>query len=277
MASCRTDCEWVVGLDEDGRIAAASALPDVPGARAFTVQHLLELSWESVQWLQATVREHLIEQGRTVHRMDEMSLGAPLPDLDKIVCPGQSHSEPMEEMVSEWPEWPSLLSWFRNALEGGGDATQLPRVSQQVDYEAEPAVVTNRPCRHVREENALPRIGGHVPPTIGNARAVPVRTGTDTVGKQVTDFCRVGPRPTLTEGVSEPQVLAPATHLNGDQERAGTTFDTVLGEGGSRFPGSLTASDTAERARWSRSPAAAEALGASHHRPPGCVAGAHRG
>jgi 2-keto-4-pentenoate hydratase/2-oxohepta-3-ene-1,7-dioic acid hydratase in catechol pathway len=59
------------------------------------------------------------------------------------------------------PQYPELFNKFANALIGPGEPIVLPRVSQQVDYEAELAVVIGKPGRYIDEQRALEHVAGY--------------------------------------------------------------------------------------------------------------------
>src|SRR5205807_557102 len=79
----------------------------------------------------------------------------PIDRPEKIVCVGLNYRDHAEEQGTELPGAPLLFAKWPNALIGPGEPIVIPRVSKQVDYEAELAVVIGERVRRVSEENAL--------------------------------------------------------------------------------------------------------------------------
>ncbi|HEX6423642.1 MAG TPA: fumarylacetoacetate hydrolase family protein [Acidimicrobiales bacterium] len=87
---------------------------------------------------------------------------APLvPSPGKIVCVGLNYRSHILEMGRELPEHPTLFAKFRQALIGADDDIVLPAVSEQVDWEAEMAVVVGARARHVTADAARHVIAGY--------------------------------------------------------------------------------------------------------------------
>jgi acylpyruvate hydrolase len=87
---------------------------------------------------------------------------APLvPSPDKIVCVGLNYRSHILEMGGEVPEHPTLFAKFRSALIGANDEITLPFATEQVDWEAELAVVVGARVRHVPVESAPAAIAGY--------------------------------------------------------------------------------------------------------------------
>ena len=87
---------------------------------------------------------------------------APLvPSPDKIVCVGLNYRSHILETGREIPEHPTLFAKFRSALVGANDPIVVPFATEQVDWEAELAVVVGARARHVPVEGAAAAIAGY--------------------------------------------------------------------------------------------------------------------
>jgi acylpyruvate hydrolase len=84
-----------------------------------------------------------------------------VPNPDKIVCAGLNYRSHILEMGRELPEHPTLFAKYRGALIGANDEITLPAVSDQVDWEAELAVVIGARARHVSIDDAPRAIAGY--------------------------------------------------------------------------------------------------------------------
>jgi acylpyruvate hydrolase len=87
---------------------------------------------------------------------------APLvPSPDKIVCVGLNYRSHILEMGRELPEYPTLFAKFRSALIGANDDIVLPFATDEVDWEAELAVIIGARVRHEPVEDAPAAIAGY--------------------------------------------------------------------------------------------------------------------
>ena len=83
-----------------------------------------------------------------------------MPRPGKVVCVGLNYESHIREMGREPPEYPTLFAKFAEALVGPNDPIVLPSVSDQVDWEAELAIVIGRAGRHVVSSDAPEHIFG---------------------------------------------------------------------------------------------------------------------
>src|SRR5205085_6578078 len=90
----------------------------------------------------------------TGRRLRIEKLLAPLVPTD-ILCIGLNYREHAAESGSAVPENPVLFIKASNTLNHPGDPIPLPRLSQQVDYEAELAVVIGRTAKDVPRDQAM--------------------------------------------------------------------------------------------------------------------------
>ena len=119
---------------------------------------------------------------------------APLiPRPDKIVCLGLNYARHIAEMGREPPRYPTLFAKYAAALIGARDPIVLPRVSDQVDWEAELAVVVGRPGRHIPAGDALAHVAGYTVLNDVTARDWQYRTGEFLSGKTFEATTPLGP------------------------------------------------------------------------------------
>ncbi len=76
-------------------------------------------------------------------------------DPQKIICVGLNYKDHAAESGSPIPKDPVLFSKYATALIGHGETIVLPKVSQEVDYEAELVIVIGKKGRHLAKANAL--------------------------------------------------------------------------------------------------------------------------
>src|SRR4029450_1686647 len=86
---------------------------------------------------------------------------APVPRPGKIVCIGLNYRDHAKETGQAIPTEPVLFSKFANSVVGPGADVVVPPEAEQVDYEAELAVVIGRRASAVRVADALHRGAGY--------------------------------------------------------------------------------------------------------------------
>jgi acylpyruvate hydrolase len=91
----------------------------------------------------------------------DVALMAPVLAPGKVICLGLNYRGHVEESRRELPTYPVLFTKFAEAIIGPGDAIVAPPESQQIDYEAELAVVIGRRVRRLRASDATEVIAGY--------------------------------------------------------------------------------------------------------------------
>lgn len=136
-----------------------------------------------------------------------VTLRAPVPRPGKIICIGLNYRDHAAESNAPIPEYPIVFSKYANAITGPGDPIVLPRISDQVDYEAELGVVIGTRAFEVAERNALGVVAGYMPVHDVSARDYQLRTSQWTIGKTFDTFAPCGPALVTADEVPDPQTL----------------------------------------------------------------------
>jgi 2-keto-4-pentenoate hydratase/2-oxohepta-3-ene-1,7-dioic acid hydratase in catechol pathway len=91
----------------------------------------------------------------------EVELLPPLSAPEKILCVGVNYANrPADYNITTTPKYPSMFYRAPNSLVGSGQHLVRPKVSEQLDYEGEIAIVIGRDCKHVPKEKALGVVAG---------------------------------------------------------------------------------------------------------------------
>jgi 2,4-didehydro-3-deoxy-L-rhamnonate hydrolase len=146
----------------------------------------------------------------------------------KIICVGLNYRDHAEEQGVELPTRPLLFSKWTNTLIGDGDAIRLPAITDQVDYEAELAVVIGERCRGVSEGSALDVVEGYAALNDVSARDLQFGDGQWVRGKSLDTFCPVGPLTPSSE-IRDPQSLGIRCELNAETMQDSNTAQMVFG------------------------------------------------
>lgn len=136
-----------------------------------------------------------------------VKLTAPIPRPGKIICIGLNYRDHAEESNQPIPEHPVVFAKYANTVIGSGDNIVLPKVTDQVDYEAEFGVVIGTTAKNVSEADALKYVGGYLPVNDVSARDYQMRTSQWTIGKTFDTFAPMGPALTTADEVGDPHTL----------------------------------------------------------------------
>jgi acylpyruvate hydrolase len=134
-------------------------------------------------------------------------LAAPIPRPGKIICIGLNYRDHAAESNAEVPAYPTVFAKYASCIIGPGASIVIPRVTSQVDYEGELAVVIGRRGRDVAEGDALSYVAGYAPFNDVSARDYQSRTSQWTIGKTFDTFGPFGPALVTADEVTDPHAL----------------------------------------------------------------------
>jgi len=135
------------------------------------------------------------------------------------------------ETGAEIPTEPVVFSKFPSTLIGHGDTIRLPKVSSEVDYEAELVVVVGREGKHIAADQAMQHVFGYTCGHDVSARDWQKGRpgGQWLLGKTFDTFAPVGPALATTAEVQDPSNLQVRMRLNGDLVQDSTTAQLIFG------------------------------------------------
>jgi len=164
----------------------------------------------------------------------------------------------------EIPERPVLFLKPTSAVVGPGDAIVLPGDSDEVDYEAELAVVIGRTARDVSEADALDYVLGYTCANDVSARDWQLRLDRQWArGKGFDTFCPLGPALVTADEVPDPNALGIRTRVSGEELQSSSTADMIfsvreivayLSRGMTLLPGTVILTGTPEGVGQGRTP-----------------------
>jgi len=167
----------------------------------------------------------------TDRRLQIEKLLAPLVPTD-ILCIGLNYREHAKESGAAMPENPVLFIKSGNTLNNPGDPIPLPRLSSQVDYECELAVIIGRTARNVSRDDALKHVFGYTAANDVSARdwqrEKALGGGQWARGKSFDGFCPLGPCIVTADEIPNPNALRIRTLLNGQVMQDHTTADMIF-------------------------------------------------
>jgi 2-keto-4-pentenoate hydratase/2-oxohepta-3-ene-1,7-dioic acid hydratase in catechol pathway len=147
----------------------------------------------------------------------------------KIIAIGRNYQEHAAEGGSEAPKSPLLFTKFPNALNAHNAPVILHAISEQIDFEAELAVVIGRRASKVSEADALSYVFGYSCLNDVSARDLQFSDGQWVRGKGLDGFAPLGPFITTKDEVPDPQSLKIEGILNGEVMQSSNTKMMIFG------------------------------------------------
>jgi acylpyruvate hydrolase len=158
----------------------------------------------------------------------DVQLLAPIQRPGKVVCVGLNYRSHLAEIGERASEFPVLFHKAATSLIGHQQAIVLPRVSRQVDYEGELAVLIGRRGKCLTEQDALSYVAGYTCANDVSAHDLEFRTSQWTSGKMLDTFCPLGPVLLTADEVSDTTALRLRTVLNGRTVQDARTSDMIF-------------------------------------------------
>lgn len=154
---------------------------------------------------------------------------APVPRPGKIVCVGLNYRDHAAESKMPVPEKPVLFSKFATSVIGPGEPVVIPPTSEQVDYEAELAVVIGRRAKNVKAPEAYNHVLGYTAFNDVSARDFQFADGQWQRGKSCDTFAPMGQTIVTTDEIPDPQKLSIKLLLNGQTMQDSNTNQLIFG------------------------------------------------
>lgn len=203
-----------------------------------------------------------IEDDKKVYMLDDIKLCSPIVNPKKdILCLGLNYKEHVEETNKsfntdyEVPKYPIYFSKRASEAIGTKDKiTNYQGISNEVDYEAELAVIIGKEGKNIKPENAKDYIFGYTIMNDISARDLQQRHGGQWFrGKSLDSFTSFGPWIVYKDEIDFPIELNISSKVNGEIRQSSNTkhfiFDiptiiSDLSSGMTLKPGDIIATGT---------------------------------
>ena len=196
---------------------------------------------------------------------------APIPRPAKnVFCLGRNYAEHVREATQargqdfKLPAHPNFFTKTPTTVIGPHDDIIWDRnVTQQVDWEAELAVVIGPGGKNIRREDAMSHVFGYTALNDVSARDLQAAHHQFFKGKSLDTFCPLGPVIVTGDEFGDPQKKAVKCRVNGVDKQNGSTADMifpidqtieVLSRGCTLEPGDIIATGTPEGVGMGRTP-----------------------
>lgn len=158
-----------------------------------------------------------------------VQLDPPIRYPSKILAIGLNYQDHCRETNTPIPEFPIEFSKHPSSLTGHMHPITLDeRLSAEVDYEVELAVIIGERCKDLDADSALSVVAGY---TVGNdvsARDLQMRDGQWVRAKSFDGFAPLGPVFVTADEVRDPQSLSLQTRLDGELLQDSSTSEMVF-------------------------------------------------
>lgn len=147
---------------------------------------------EKIETAAGKLLQGLKPAGRKI-AVKDVQLLAPIEPYNLLAI-GRNYKAHVEEGGADLPPAPLLFIKATSSVIGPGDPIIIPAVApEQVDYEAELAVVINKTARNVKEKDALKYVLGYTCANDVSARDCQVKDGQWARAKSFDTFAPLGP------------------------------------------------------------------------------------
>lgn len=172
---------------------------------------------DAIAELERTARSSEADVGLT-----DVSFLLPIPRPGKIFCVGGNY-EVGSGAAGGRPGYPTVFTRFPDSFAAHDAPILKPKVSDQLDYEGELAVVIGRGGRHIAEEDALGHVGGYTCLNEGSVRDWQARGSQNCAGKSFYQSGSMGPWIVTADEIPDPSKLRITTRVNGEVRQDGST------------------------------------------------------
>jgi acylpyruvate hydrolase len=187
-------------------------------------------SWDDLSTLMNTLEALSQEKVDEISLpIDQVHLLPPVRNPSKIVCVGLNYADHCREQSIKIPESPTLFAKFPSSIIGPGDVINWPKgSSEQVDYEAELAIVIGKQSMNVPAAKAYEIIAGYTIVNDVSARDVQFADQQWVRGKSFDTFCPMGPVLVTHDQIEDPNSLGIRCRVNGETVQDSNTAEMIF-------------------------------------------------
>ncbi|HEX4812779.1 MAG TPA: fumarylacetoacetate hydrolase family protein [Nonomuraea sp.] len=161
--------------------------------------------------------------------LSDVTVLSPLAAPQKIICIGLNYADHIRETGLDTPRRPLAFVKTAHALAGPYDDVVVPAgATEQLDWEAELAVVIGRPARDVPADRAMEHVLGYTAANDVSARDAQFADGQWFRGKNFDGFCPLGPWIVTSDELGDPHALAVRARVGSELVQDGSTKDMIF-------------------------------------------------
>jgi 2-keto-4-pentenoate hydratase/2-oxohepta-3-ene-1,7-dioic acid hydratase in catechol pathway len=165
-----------------------------------------------------------IKNKSLIFPLRDLTLQAPIPNPQKILCVGQNYVAHRDEMGGKLTAKPLLFTRYASSILGHNAELIKPEESEQFDFEGELALIIGKSGRRISSDDALSHIAGYSCFMDGSMRDFQNHTTQYIPGKNFDDSGSFGPWMISADELPDPNAgLSLQTRLNGKVMQQTTT------------------------------------------------------
>lgn len=190
---------------------------------------LIDLLGDGVEALEALASRAADADVASARAYADLDLLPAVAQPGKIICLGLNYVDHAREGNLPIPEHPVVFLRTTRSLAAAGQNVTVPRLSEQLDYEGELAVVIGRGGRDIAESDALSHVAGYALFNDITVRDYQWRGPQWTIGKNFDGTGILGPEIVTSDELPAGGVgLRIQTRINGETLQDGNTRDMIF-------------------------------------------------
>lgn len=194
-----------------------------------TLDILLSLGAEGLRSIEKLKQDATqVEIKAATIKLSDIRILAPLPSPPKIVCLGLNYRDHAAEQGANLPDEPLIFMKPRTAIIGPNQPIVKPSFVQELDYEAELAIVIGRRGKDIELSSAKDHIFGYTAFNDVSARDLQFKDKQWTRAKSFDTFAPMGPCITTANQVKDVGSLKIRTKVNSELRQDSTTQNMVF-------------------------------------------------
>lgn len=202
------------------------------GVLARDMLHLLQQGKEgmrlAMQVVQAYQRLSTAQRMTLAFPLTEIEHLPPVPNPQKILAIGVNYRAHCDETGAAPPLKPLVFVKVPSALVGHEASIVYPRITQELDYEGELALVIGKHARNVPESEAMDYVAGYTIMNDVTARDLQRSEGQWARAKGCDTFAPCGPCLVTADEIADPHALQIETRINGEVRQQSSTADMIF-------------------------------------------------
>lgn len=184
-------------------------------------------AWDDMQG----VVEDLISQSST-KLLDEADVhfGPVVSKPQKVICVGLNYRRHAREANLPIPSEPLLFGKFANAVAGHKKTIDISHM-EQVDYEAELAIIIGKSAKNISTDVAMSHVFGYANANDLSEREWQFRSGQWMLGKSFDHALPIGPYLVTRDDIPDPNALTIKGWMNNELRQDSSTSDMIFSVG----------------------------------------------
>ncbi|MHC2255769.1 2-keto-4-pentenoate hydratase/2-oxohepta-3-ene-1,7-dioic acid hydratase in catechol pathway [Bradyrhizobium embrapense] len=213
-------------------------------------------------------RERLLARATSSIDIDSVTFEPVIPRAEKVICLSRNYLDHHKEAVAggldrKVTNYPPIFLRVWRSLVGHGQPLVIPKVSEQLDWEGELAVVIARRGRHISETAAIDYIAGYSCFNEGSVRDYQHHAYQITPGKNFAGTGPFGPYLVTPDELPNPVHVGLETRVNGKVVQSSNTSNMIFGIARiisycsdifELVPGDVLVTGTPSGVAWARTP-----------------------